>query len=96
MRLLALIALISCCLGACSSRVEYTQATPPHARGAININTATANDLEKLPGIGSSTAEAIIEHRQQNGPFRRIEHLMLIRGVSERRFLAVRPLLTAE
>ena len=41
--------------------------------------------------IGRKTAESIVEFREANGPFRRVEHLMQIRGISEERFLELRP-----
>ena len=63
---------------------------------AVNINTATAADLEKLPYIGSRTAEAIIAYREQNGPFRRVEHLMLLPGISEKRFRSIREVVTVD
>jgi len=63
---------------------------------AININTATAADFEKLPYIGRKTAESIVQFRQENGPFRRVEHLMQIRGISEKRFLEIQQFLKAE
>jgi competence protein ComEA len=69
--------------------------TPQNSR-AININTATANELETLPGIGKGLAERIIEHRERFGPFRRIEHLIVVRGISDRRFRALRELVTVE
>ena len=62
----------------------------------ININTATPAELEKLPGIGQALAARIVEHRQRYGRFRRIEHLLAVRGISERRFRAMSALLTAE
>ena len=62
----------------------------------ININTATANELETLPGIGKGLAERIIEHRERFGPFRRIEHLIVVRGISDRRFRALREFVTVE
>jgi competence ComEA-like helix-hairpin-helix protein len=62
----------------------------------ININTAPAAQLEKLPGIGKGLAERIIEHRERFGPFRRIEHLIIVRGISDRRFRALRDLITVE
>jgi competence ComEA-like helix-hairpin-helix protein len=62
----------------------------------ININTATRAELEKLPGIGETLAARIIEHRERYGRFRRVEHLLMVRGISERRFNALRALLTAE
>lgn len=62
----------------------------------ININTATANELETLPGIGKGLAERIIDHRERFGPFRRPEHLIIVRGISDRRFRALRDLITVE
>ncbi|MEQ1644103.1 MAG: helix-hairpin-helix domain-containing protein [Pyrinomonadaceae bacterium] len=81
---------------ACSSRVEYPNANITALTTAININTASVVDLEKLPGIGRKTADTIIAFRNENGPFRRVEHLMLIRGISEERFTELRPYIRAE
>ena len=61
-----------------------------------NINTASAQELEKLPGIGKALAARIIEHREKYGPFRRAEHLIMVRGFSDRRFRALRDLITVE
>lgn len=82
--------------GACFSRVEYEPLRAEPSGVAVNINTTTIVELENLPGIGRATAEAIIAHRTENGPFRRVEHLMLIRGISERRFIDLRPLIRVE
>ena len=60
----------------------------------ININTASADDLEALPGIGRAIAERIVTYRSQHGPFSRVEHVMLVRGISERKFLDIQPLIT--
>ena len=62
----------------------------------ININTAPIRELEKLPGIGKGLAERIVEHRERFGPFRRTEHLIIVRGLSDRRFRALRDLITVE
>jgi len=62
----------------------------------ININTATARELEELPGIGKGLAARIIEHRETWGAFRRPEHLIAVRGISDRRFRALRDLITVE
>jgi len=62
----------------------------------ININTASATELEKLPGIGRALAERIVEHREKYGPFRRPEHLIIVRGISDQRFRALRDLITVE
>ena len=62
----------------------------------ININTASAKELEALPGIGKGLAERIIEHRQKYGPFAKPEHLIMVRGISEHRFRAMRDQITVE
>lgn len=62
----------------------------------ININTATASELEQLPGIGARTASRIIEQRERYGRFRRAEHLLVVRGISDRRFRELRALITVE
>jgi competence ComEA-like helix-hairpin-helix protein len=62
----------------------------------ININTASAQELEKLPGIGRGFAQRIVEHREKWGAFRRPEHLILVRGLSDKRFRALRDLITIE
>ena len=81
---------------ACSSRLEFEEQRVESSPDAININTSSADDLERLAHIGRTTADAIVQFRAENGPFRRVEHLMLIRGVSEKRFLELRPLLRTE
>jgi len=60
----------------------------------MNINIASADELQALPGIGRAIAERIVTHRSQHGPFRRVEHVMLVRGISERKFLDIQPLIT--
>lgn len=62
--------------------------------GAVNLNTATAAQLESLPGIGARTAERIIEYRQKNGPFKKIEELMNVKGIGEKSFLKLKDRLT--
>ena len=60
----------------------------------VNLNTATAAQLEALPGIGKATAERILEYRQKNGGFKKIEDLMNVRGIGEKSFLNLKPLIT--
>ena len=71
-------------------------ASQPTSIARININTASAGELEKLPGIGKALAARIIEHREKYGPFRRAEHLIIVRGFSERRFRTLQELITVE
>ncbi len=82
----------------CSERQVYrTSANPnPISPDSININTASVDELKMLPYIGRKTAEAIVQFRTENGPFRRPEHLMQVRGISETRFIELRPILRTE
>jgi competence ComEA-like helix-hairpin-helix protein len=66
------------------------------SKSRININTAPAGELEKLPGIGKALAARIVEHREKYGPFRRPEHLIIVRGFSDKRFRAVQEMITVE
>ena len=75
---------------------QQSAATNQQTRQRININTASANELETLPGIGKVLAARIIEHREEYGPFRRSEHLIIVRGISDKRFRALRDLITVD
>ena len=88
--------LFSLITGCTTRRVYYEQASVTTTANAININTATAEELDQLPHVGRKTAEKIIQFREENGPFRRVEHVMQIRGISEKRFLELQPFLKAE
>ncbi len=78
------------------------KATPADARqgGAsqtrISINRATREELERLPGVGRALAGRIVEHRERYGAFRRPEQLIIVRGISERRFRQMRALLSVD
>jgi competence protein ComEA len=63
------------------------------AKPPINLNTATVEQLETLPGIGRKTAERIVEHRTRSGSFKRIEELMNVKGIGEKSFLRLKPLI---
>jgi competence protein ComEA len=62
--------------------------------GSVDINRATAAQLDTLPGVGPVTAERIVQWRTRNGPFRRVEQLREIEGIGERRFAQLRALVT--
>ena len=102
LRLILSIVAISGLLSSVPSHGVFAQAKAPVPRGAkaapttavVNINTASAAELDSLPGIGAKTAARIIEYRQKNGPFKKVEELMNVRGVGEKNFLKLKPQLT--
>jgi len=55
----------------------------------VDLNKADAPKLESLPGVGPALALRIIQHREKNGPFRRIEDLMNVRGFGSKKFAAL-------
>lgn len=73
---------------ASSSRQSASRSAP--ASGKININTAGAGELVRLSGIGEKTAQSIIDHRAANGPFRRVEDLMNVKGIGPKKFDAIK------
>ncbi len=68
-----------------------TDTTPT---GPVNINSASADELDSLPGVGPATAAAIIAHRDQYGPFGSIEDLADVRGIGPSKLDALRGLVT--
>jgi competence protein ComEA len=107
--LAALAALTAITLGAAVAHARQmggtTQRTPPAVPTTpapasapttppLNLNTATAAELEKLPGVGPAVAARILEYRQKNGGFKKIEDLMNVRGIGEKSFLRLKPLIT--
>ena len=86
-------------LGLVTAAVSAQESARPAAKtaataGTVNLNTATVAQLETLPGIGKATAERILEYRQKNGGFKKVEDLMNVRGIGEKSFLKMKPLIT--
>ena len=86
-----LLAALPCGTVAAQSKGAARSAAKPASTAIVNLNTASATDLEGLPGIGAKTAARIVEYRQKNGPFKKIEELMNVRGVGEKNFLKLKP-----
>lgn len=76
--------------GASATPARSTLAAPGQV--VVNLNTASAADLELLPGIGPALATRIVEYRTQQGPFQTIDELAEIQGISERMVDELRPL----
>ena len=60
----------------------------------LDLNRATAEELQKLPGIGEKLAQAIVSYREQNGPFQSVEDLLQVPGIGEKRLESIRDLVT--
>ncbi len=76
-----------------AATTQSEQAAKP-AAPLVNLNTATLAQLQGLPGVGPKTAQRIVEHRQKNGTFKKIEELMNVKGIGEKAFLKLKPLIT--
>jgi competence protein ComEA len=69
-------------------------AAKPAPTGKVNINSASAEQLSALPGIGAKLASRIVEHRQKSGAFKSVQELMTVKGVGEKNFEKLQPYLT--
>ena len=71
-------------------------AVAAEASGVVNVNTASAAQLELLPRIGPSVAQRIVAHREESGKFASLEDLMLVRGIGEATFGLIKPYVALE
>jgi len=98
------MALLVCCL--CLALAALAGAVPRSAgtsvqpakeeMGKVNINVASAEQLESLPGIGPKIAQRIITWRKENGKFQKIEDIMAVKGIGEKKFARLKELITVE
>lgn len=85
-----------CCVRDNTKPISASENRIPISENAVDINTASARELEKLPGVGEKTARKIIEHREQFGKFRRAENLLLVDGISDEHFREMRNFIAVE
>ena len=102
--LLMLLAVIAIAIPAAAQSTSQVKSAKPAAASAakpaatatapVNLNTATQAQLESLPGVGAKVAERILDYREKNGKFKKVEDLMNVQGIGEKSFLKLKPLLT--
>jgi competence protein ComEA len=87
---LGLVALLAT---ASSAPAADNAAAPPAAtaKKTVNVNQASADELARLPRVGPSLAGKIVAHREKNGPFKRTEDLMEVKGIGEKMFASLKP-----
>jgi competence protein ComEA len=94
---LAVVALVVMLAGQAVAQSQPDRPASPRPdtpSAVVNLNTATSGQLQELPGIGARTAERIIQYREKNGPFKKIEELMNVQGIGEKTFLKLKPQIT--
>jgi len=74
--------------------VSYYDNVDSQGRRIVNVNTANVSELMELPGIGETLAGRIVEYRKRNGPFEKVEDLMMVEGIGEGKLAAIRALVT--
>ena len=77
-----------------SEQPQESPGAPRDTDGKININTASRSELMDLSGIGQTLAARIIEYRESHGPFAKIDDLMKVSGIGEKRFEAIQDKIT--
>ncbi|WP_019204055.1 ComEA family DNA-binding protein [Tsukamurella sp. 1534] len=78
--------------GGAESGTPAAAPTSGAAGGTVNINTANAAELDRLPGVGEATAAAIIEYREKNGPFASVDDLAKVSGIGDAKLARIRPM----
>ncbi len=86
---------VACVLALClglvfSSFSVMAQKSAPTATEKISLNTATLEQLQSLPGIGPATAKSIVEYRTKAGKFNRIEEIINVKGIGEKKFQRIK------
>lgn len=91
-----LLWLVQSVLAELDSAAPQGQQNPQPPAEPLDLNTATVEQLQKLPGVGPKTAAAIVRFREKSGPFRRVEDLLAVRGITRKKLEKIAPLVTVK
>ncbi len=82
------------CMTLAAALAGSVLAAPPSGNAQVNINTATAQELQLLPRVGPALAQRIVDFRTSNGPFKAPEELARVKGIGEKSFARLQPYVT--
>ena len=88
-RVSAALAVALFVVGACLAQAKAKKLPPPSK--PIDLNTASSEQLQRLPGVGPVTAQRILDYRKKSGPFQAVEDLLAVKGISTKRLEKIRP-----
>ncbi len=77
-----------------TKQVAGVQTINQNQGSKINLNTATAEELDKIPGVGPARAKAILDYRSEHGSFKTIEEIKNIKGIGDKSFENIKDLIT--
>jgi len=77
-----------------ASQFQIAAQEKPSTAKRIDLNSATAEQLDRLPEVGPKLAAAIVRFREKSGPFQRVEELLAVPGITKRRLEKIRPHVT--
>ena len=84
-----MVTVVAMCIPAHAGQ-DTDSKTKPAGELLVDINTASAEDLAQLPGVGDKVAERIVNYREKNGRFQKVEEIMNVRGIGEKTFVKLR------
>ncbi len=91
---LACLLMIGFALAVCPTAALAQQGKAPGTGEKINLNTATIEQLQTLPGIGPATAKSILDYRAKVGKFNKVEEILNIKGIGEKKYQQIKDRLT--
>jgi comEA protein len=90
-----IVCILALCLGITLSSVSVmAQKSGSVPLEKINLNSATAEQLQSIPGIGPATAKSILDYRAKVGKFNKIEEIINVKGIGEKKFQKIKDRLT--